>query len=264
MATPWKDIFGSLEEVALLVSDVLREMDAKSPKVVHSQAAVKNALALRLGEHRPDVLLQARQSYAENMVAHIHREWTEHGGGAKHDPVEDHPCDEPLWLADFTKEWARCSGKDDKWDLFRRKNADLMMPTADPDELERRVSQLMVGPLGKPAGEPKPKKIVASTHAAYERRPDVKAWVLRGAHGKCECCQGPAPFKRADGTPYLELHHAVMLSEGGPDTVDNAVAVCANCHRLLHHGQERAQKLKELYQQLARLVPHKPQEGGGG
>ena len=51
----------------------------------------------------------------------------------------------------------------------------------------------------------------------------------------CEECGLPAPFVRAsDGTPYLEVHHRQPLASDGLDTVDNAVAVCPNCHRKAH------------------------------
>lgn len=71
----------------------------------------------------------------------------------------------------------------------------------------------------------------------YRRNPDVIVSVLRRANGVCENCGKEAPFKRAkDGTPYLEVHHKVMLSEGGQDTVENAIATCPNCHRKLHVG----------------------------
>lgn len=71
----------------------------------------------------------------------------------------------------------------------------------------------------------------------FRRNPDVVAEVLLRANGKCEKCCQPAPFVRAsDGTPYLEVHHRVMLSRGGEDTVANAVALCPNCHREAHFG----------------------------
>jgi 5-methylcytosine-specific restriction protein A len=61
--------------------------------------------------------------------------------------------------------------------------------------------------------------------------------VLERASGICEQCNEDAPFKRKkDGTPYLEVHHRIPLSEGGFDTVGNAIAVCPNCHRELHYG----------------------------
>ncbi len=71
----------------------------------------------------------------------------------------------------------------------------------------------------------------------FRRNPDVVAEVLDRANGKCELCGVPAPFLRAsDQEPYLEVHHTVRLSDGGEDTVDNAVAACPNCHRKQHHG----------------------------
>lgn len=72
---------------------------------------------------------------------------------------------------------------------------------------------------------------------AFLRNPDVVAAVLIRAKGKCEGCESPAPFKRAsDDTPYLEVHHRVHLADGGDDTVENAVALCPNCHREAHYG----------------------------
>jgi len=44
------------------------------------------------------------------------------------------------------------------------------------------------------------------------------------------------PIAQARGTPYLEVHHRVPLAENGEDTVENAVAICPNCHRKAHDG----------------------------
>uniref|UniRef100_UPI003D06D395 HNH endonuclease n=1 Tax=Alcaligenes faecalis TaxID=511 RepID=UPI003D06D395 len=63
------------------------------------------------------------------------------------------------------------------------------------------------------------------------------AEVLERASGSCEACKEPAPFKRkSDGTPYLEVHHRIQLAHGGEDTVENAIALCPNCHRKAHFG----------------------------
>lgn len=71
----------------------------------------------------------------------------------------------------------------------------------------------------------------------YIRNPDVVAEVLHRANGICEECRANAPFnKKIDGTPYLEVHHKTQLSKGGDDTVENAIALCPNCHRKTHHG----------------------------
>jgi len=72
---------------------------------------------------------------------------------------------------------------------------------------------------------------------AFKRNPDVVAEALARANGHCEECKLSAPFLRArDNTPFLEIHHKVMLSVGGQDTVENALALCPNCHRRLHFG----------------------------
>lgn len=84
----------------------------------------------------------------------------------------------------------------------------------------------------------KPQKIEV-TSSAYVRNPDVVAEVLERANGICEeeSCGKPAPFLRAkDGTPYLEVHHRICLADGGDDTVENAIALCPNCHRRGHFG----------------------------
>lgn len=73
---------------------------------------------------------------------------------------------------------------------------------------------------------------------AFRRNPDVVAEVLVRANGICERCKSVAPFTRAsDGSPYLEVHHRITLATGGEDTVENAIAICPNCHRYLHLGK---------------------------
>ncbi|HGW2955193.1 TPA: HNH endonuclease [Raoultella ornithinolytica] len=82
-----------------------------------------------------------------------------------------------------------------------------------------------------------PASVIVQT-TVYRRNPDVVAEVLSRAAGVCERCEKPAPFLRAkDSTPYLEVHHKIRLSNGGEDTVKNAIAICPNCHRELHFGQ---------------------------
>ena len=84
--------------------------------------------------------------------------------------------------------------------------------------------------------DPVPKRI-AVTSTVFLRNPDVVAEVLLRAKGICESCGAPAPFNRAsDGTPYLEVHHILSLAKNGEDSVENAEALCPNCHRQKHFG----------------------------
>lgn len=81
-----------------------------------------------------------------------------------------------------------------------------------------------------------PKSIIVITRA-FVRNPDVIAQALHRANGTCEGCKQTAPFMRqSDGSPYLEVHHRLPLSAGGEDTLENAVALCPNCHRRAHYG----------------------------
>ena len=80
-------------------------------------------------------------------------------------------------------------------------------------------------------------KVSHTYQIVFQRNPDVVAEVLERANGICESCNMPAPFNRSsNGTPYLEVHHITFLADGGRDTVDNAEALCPNCHRRKHHG----------------------------
>lgn len=105
----------------------------------------------------------------------------------------------------------------------------------------------------EPPGNEQPRTVVTSS-TQFERDPKVKAWVLKNASGTCECCETKAPFLDNEGMPYLEVHHVLRLADGGPDTTRNAIAVCPNCHRRLHHGRDAQELVKELRRRLARLV----------
>jgi 5-methylcytosine-specific restriction enzyme A len=72
----------------------------------------------------------------------------------------------------------------------------------------------------------------------YKRLAAVKAYVLARANGVCEACKLPAPFHRPDGTPYLEPHHTMRLSDGGLDHPSAVAGICPTCHRRIHHGRD--------------------------
>ena len=72
------------------------------------------------------------------------------------------------------------------------------------------------------------------TSIQRERDPYVSMLAKRNANGKCDLCEGEAPFLDSKGMPYLETHHIVWLAKGGDDTISNTVALCPNCHRKMH------------------------------
>jgi hypothetical protein len=108
-------------------------------------------------------------------------------------------------------------------DLSKRVTASLRLA---PDQRRLRLS----------LAEKHPTRIEVVT-SVFVRNADVVAEVLHRANGWCESCGSLAPFMRAsDGSPYLEIHHRVRLADGREDTVENALALCPNCHRKAHYG----------------------------
>jgi len=131
----------------------------------------------------------------------------------------------------------------------------IRLPISDADKLNKRVAELRSrGTKSKPKGNKKPRRS-SSSREQIDRDPEIVAWTLNNASGICECCNNPAPFIRSkDGTEYLEVHHVKMLGLGGPDTIENAVALCPNCHRELHFGVQSEELIETLYNEISRLL----------
>lgn len=109
------------------------------------------------------------------------------------------------------------------------------------DDFEREVAAALQLPpkvlaQSLPAIGSKPTKRLISS-SVFERNPIVVAAALQRANGSCERCSRKAPFlSKKTGQPFLEVHHVVTLARGGNDTLQNALAICPNCHRELHYG----------------------------
>ena len=89
---------------------------------------------------------------------------------------------------------------------------------------------------------------VSQNSEVYYRDPNKKALVLARAKGLCENseCINKAPFLNEKKEVFLESHHIISLSEQGKDTLDNMIALCPNCHREAHYGQNK-DHLKKLF-----------------
>lgn len=88
------------------------------------------------------------------------------------------------------------------------------------------------------------------TTTQRDRDPFIAEHVKRRANGMCDLCNMPAPFKDKKNHPYLESHHVIWLADGGEDTIENAVALCPNCHRKIHSLNETGD-IKALQNALA-------------
>lgn len=144
--------------------------------------------------------------------------------------------------------------------IYAELYGDATTATADDATLKARVRKLRGRISSPPVGVEKPEQ-QATTAYSYCRDPAVCAYVLDRAKGLCEACGMPAPFTKADGEPFLEVHHVVHLAEGGPDTIDNAIASCPNCHRRLHHSDDRQSFREAVWGRCTFLKkPRKPTE----
>lgn len=124
----------------------------------------------------------------------------------------------------------------------------------NPKDLERECARLFHENLNRvPAGQDSPAKMECFTEQ-FARDARVVAFVLRKAGGTCECCLQAAPFEKPNGLPYLEVHHVKQLASGGSDKITNAVALCPNCHRELHHGANSTELAEILYSRIERLL----------
>jgi 5-methylcytosine-specific restriction enzyme A len=85
----------------------------------------------------------------------------------------------------------------------------------------------------------------------FQRSAEIRRRALLRANGRCEWCAQPG-FKMLDGRVFLETHHVIPLSEGGPDTDRNVAALCPNHHREAHHGEIRENMRKELLNRLGK------------
>ena len=95
-------------------------------------------------------------------------------------------------------------------------------------------------------------KITSVTRNDFVRDQFVVRAALLRSSGKCEMpdCKTILFFKE-EGVPYLEVHHITPLSEDGEDTLDNAAALCPNCHREQHHGKLKSDRRSQLKNAIA-------------
>lgn len=109
---------------------------------------------------------------------------------------------------------------------------------ADFEEKVAEADKLSQEELSKKVSVPSqaPPRKISTISEQFVRDSNVVRFVLRRAKGCCEKCKKPAPFISRKGEPYLEVHHRTPLAKGGLDNIDNAMAVCPNCHRELHFG----------------------------
>lgn len=96
-------------------------------------------------------------------------------------------------------------------------------------------------------------KVVSRSQKQRLRSEAIKLYALRRADGVCEGCGTDAPFRTSSGSAFLEVHHAMRLSDEGPDAPGNVIALCPNCHRRAHHSEDREAFNNRLRAKIKRL-----------
>ena len=154
-----------------------------------------------------------------------------------YDPASDPKISAALWKEQGTSDFLECATefvrrptRQATYDESKELLDDLISEAASltEEELNNRLP---------PIGAIPPHKVVTTT--AYVRNPYVVVATLRRANGHCELCKAFAPFRKCkDNEPYLEVHHVLPLSKGGSDDLQNAIALCPNCHRERHFGRD--------------------------
>jgi 5-methylcytosine-specific restriction protein A len=115
---------------------------------------------------------------------------------------------------------------------------------------QTQIDRLLKNPTpGIPSGTQIPTRFTVGA-TVFGRSAGVVAYVLSRARGICEACELPGPFPTPSGMRFLEIHHAIRLADGGPDTVQNAVALCPNCHRRAHYAPDAPAFTTELLTRL--------------
>lgn len=98
-----------------------------------------------------------------------------------------------------------------------------------------REIELPSGPITKPELKT---KLVAPTN--WPRNPRVAKVALENANHTCEYSKDHITFtSKATGKNYVEVHHLVPLEqqfefEVSLDVPENIIALCPNCHRMIH------------------------------
>nr|POR04551.1 hypothetical protein BOH68_17095 [Cobetia sp. MM1IDA2H-1] len=62
------------------------------------------------------------------------------------------------------------------------------------------------------------------------------------------------PFLDSSNKNYIETHHIIPLAMGGPDILENCIALCPGCHRQAHYSSpEEQEKMRKIFKRIRGL-----------
>lgn len=99
-----------------------------------------------------------------------------------------------------------------------------------------------------PGPVPPPPPLTGGRTGRYKRNHNMAALALEAAGFQCEAEMAHVSFTaRKTGRTFVEAHHLIPVSRQAEfnaslDVPENIIALCPNCHRLLHHGVTPAKR----------------------
>tara|TARA_Y100000310_G_C20666823_1_gene808000 strand:+ start:177 stop:1106 length:930 start_codon:yes stop_codon:yes gene_type:complete len=108
----------------------------------------------------------------------------------------------------------------------------LKQPTSS-EEAEVEINKISSESVNKPVKEKIKLAKTLSRNSKYARLVKEKQRYI------CEIC-GSKPFIQKNGLPYAEAHHKFELSKTRIDNPHFMICVCAQCHRIIHFGNDES------------------------
>lgn len=137
-------------------------------------------------------------------------------------------------------------------------NTNLESDTKERLIIDSQIIELTKNGVSNSSDSPKaiPEKQLNNARITHKRNPSILARALISASFLCEIEEAHKTFTSSStGKPYVEGHHFIPMSRQSDfdvslDVEGNIVALCPNCHRLIHHGSfdEKEIVLETIYQ----------------
>ena len=121
---------------------------------------------------------------------------------------------------------------------------DVIVARSPLEEEYRRLCGIGAGTSDRGTRFGKPRVTVDILRLESARRA-----VLLRSEGHCENphCTGEAQDVTDAGRPILEVDHVQDLATGGPDSPEQMIALCPNCHAIKTRGRTREQLRQGLF-----------------
>lgn len=190
-----------------------REIESRIRETLRKRGRVVKAKKRTLEAARSEIRSDVREIDREIQKASLQAEG-------------QHPPDEPPPLAEVATELSPVEGRGND------------APSSGVQVLLGSLSLKQIFELAKDVrGHPIREQTVEGRRS---RSQIVRAFAKAAAQGICQYCNRPAQYVDTDGTPRLHVHHIVHLEQGGEDSIENVVAICPNCHDIIHLRNDKA------------------------